>query len=254
MILDDFRLTGQTAIVTGSSRGLGLAMATALAEAGANVVLAARSADALDTAADGIRKLGVQALAVPVDVANDADLERLVRAAMERFGRIDVLVNNAGTTARAPAEDFPAEEWDRVMAVNLRSVFVLTTKVAKLMIAQGGGSIISTASLLSEIGVPLIPAYAASKGGIRQLTKAWAVEWARYNIRVNAIGPGYMLTDLTRPLYNDPQRHQTVMNRVAIKRWGTPDDLKGAVVFLASKASSYITGQIIYVDGGWLAG
>ena len=254
MILDDFRLDGQTAIVTGASRGLGYAMAEGLAEAGANIVLAARSADKLEAAAERIRETGVRALPVPADMAQEADLDRLVQAAMNEFGRIDVLVNNAGTTYRAPAEEFPVEEWDRVLAVNLRGVFLLTSKVAKVMIAQGGGSIISTASLLSEIGVPLIPAYAASKGGIRQLTKSWAVEWAKYGIRVNAIGPGYILTDLTRPLKEDPGRNAIVMNRVSIKRWGRPEDLKGAAVFLASKASSYLTGQVIYVDGGWLAG
>lgn len=253
-VLDDFRLDGKVSIVTGASRGLGRAMAEALAEARSHVVLAARGEKALDTAAERIRALGVSAIAVPTDVANEQDLDRLVGRTMEEFGRIDVLVNNAGTTARHPALDFPVEEWDKVLAVNLRSVFLLTQKVARVMMRQGGGKIINTASLLSEVGVPLILAYAASKGGIRQLTKALAIEWAEHNIQVNAIGPGYFRTELTEKLYQDPERHNKIISRLAIKRWGKPDDLKGAVVYLASKASDYVTGQILYVDGGYLAG
>lgn len=254
MILDDFRLDGDVALVTGASRGLGRAMAAALAEAGADVVVSARSADALEETAAIIRDAGRQALAVPADVQDRAALDALVAAAIERFGKIDILVNNVGTTARHPAEEFPLEEWQRVMDVNLTSIFTLTNLVVRSMKETGGGRIINTASLLSEIGVPLVPPYAASKGAIRQLTKAWAVEWAKYDIRVNAIGPGYIRTEMTEPLYRDEKRHETVMNRVAIKRWGTPEDVKGAVVFLASRASGYITGHILYVDGGWLAG
>lgn len=253
MILDDFRLDGKVAIVTGASRGLGRAMAEVLAEAGADVALAARSADALELVAAGIRALGRRALAVPTDVARDEDLERLVQSALDRFGRIDILVNNAGTTARHPAEEFPIEEFDRIMRVNVRSMFLLSQKVARVMIGQGGGKIINTASLQSEIAGRNIPAYTASKGAVRQLTRQLAVEWARYNINVNAIGPGYMRTEMTEPLYQDPERHRLVLERVAIKRWGEPGDIKGAVVFLASKASDYMTGQVLYVDGGWLA-
>ena len=254
MILDEFRLDGDAALVTGASRGLGRAMAQALAEAGADVVVTARSRDGLEETAEGVRKAGRRVLVVAADVAIEAELDDLVARTAGEFGKIDILVNNVGTTARYPAEEFPLDEWDRVMDVNVRSVFSLTNRVARVMKEKGGGRIVNTASLLSEIGVPLIPPYAASKGAIRQLTKAWAVEWAKYNIRVNAIGPGYMRTEMTETLYHDRERYEKVMNRVAIKRWGTPEDVKGAVVFLASRASGYITGQTLYVDGGWLAG
>jgi NAD(P)-dependent dehydrogenase (short-subunit alcohol dehydrogenase family) len=253
-VLDDFRLTGEVSIVTGASRGLGRAMAEALAEAGSDVVLAARDEETLETVARGIRSLRVKALVVPTNVENEQELDRLVERTVEQFGRIDILVNDAGATVRCPAMDFSIEDWDKVIAVNLRSVFLLSQKVARVMARQGGGRIINVASMTSEVGVPTIPAYAASKGGIRQLTKALAVEWAEHNIRVNAIGPGFFHTDMTEPLYRDPERHGKVINRVAIKRWGKPEDLKGAVVYLASKASEYVTGQILYVDGGYLAG
>lgn len=253
-ILDDFRLDGKVSMITGASRGLGQAMAEALAEAGSHVVLSARSERALNAVAEGIRALGVRALVVRTNVEKEGDLDRLVERTLEEFGRIDVLVNNAGTTTRVPAMDFPVEEWDRVVATNLRSVFLLTQKVARVMRRQGGGKIINVASLTSEVGVPLIPPYAASKGGIRQLTKALAIEWAQYNIQVNAVGPGFIHTEMTEKLYQDPERHNKIISRLAIKRWGKPEDLKGAVVYLASKASDYVTGQILYVDGGYLAG
>jgi 2-deoxy-D-gluconate 3-dehydrogenase len=253
-VLDDFRLDGKVSVVTGASRGLGRAMAEALAEAGSHLVLAARTVGGLETLAQKIQALGVKAMALPVHVENETDLDELVEHTLREFGRIDVLVNNAGTIARHAAQDFPLRDWDRILAVNLRSVFLLCQKVARVMRRQGGGKIINTASLLSEIGVPTIPAYAASKGGIRQLTKALAVEWAQYNINVNAIGPGYFRTELTEKLYRDPKRYQQITGRLAIKRWGKPDDLKGAVVFLASSASNYVTGQVLYVDGGYLAG
>ncbi|MHC4713557.1 MAG: glucose 1-dehydrogenase, partial [Planctomycetota bacterium] len=246
VILDDFRLNGDIALVTGASRGLGRAMAVALAEAGADVAVTARSKDALEETARLVKKARRKALAFPANVEDKGAVELLIEAVLEKFGKIDILVNNVGATARYPAEDFPLAEWDRIMDVNVRSVFVLTNLVVQSMKTTGGGRIINTASLLSEIGVPFIPPYAASKGAIRQLTKAWAVEWAKYGIRVNAIGPGYMRTEMTEPLYQDRERHEMVMNRVAIKRWGTSDDMKGAVVFLASRASDYITGQIIY--------
>lgn len=252
-ILDRFKLTGKVALVTGSSRGIGRGYAQALSEAGAHVVVAARSADQLEELARSLTKGRRRALAVPTDVSREADLDALVKRALEEFGRIDVLINNAGITARHPAEEFPVREWDRVMNVDLRSIFLLCQKVARVMKEQGGGKIINTVSLCSEIGVPLTAAYSAAKGGLKQLTKVLAVEWAKYGINVNAIGPGYIRTEMTEPLFRNPRRYQLVLDRVAIPRWGTPEDLQGAVVFLASSASDYVTGQVLYVDGGWLA-
>jgi len=252
-VLDRFRLRGKVAIVTGASRGIGRAYAAALAEAGAHVVLAARSAEDLRALARSLARGRRRALAVPTDVCQESDLDALVAKALAEFGRIDVLVNNVGTTARYPAEEFPLAEWDRVMDVNLRSIFLLCQKVARVMKAAGGGKIVNTASLCSEIGVPLTAAYSAAKGGLRQLTKVLAVEWAKFGINVNAIGPGYIRTEMTEPLFRNPRRYRRVLDRVAIRRWGTPEDLKGAVLFLASAASDYVTGQVLYVDGGWLA-
>jgi len=254
VILDAFKLDGDVAIVTGGGRGLGRAMALGLAEAGADVVLAGRTAGNLEKVSEEVEKLGRRALAVPTDVSHLQDLERLMEEVLAAFSKIDILVNNAGTTHRAPAVGFPVEEWDRVMDVNLRAVFLLSQLVGRQMIKQGGGRIINVASLASEIGLSLIPSYIASKCGVSGLTRALAVEWAKYNIRVNAIGPGYFKTDLTKGLENHPDRGPKIRLRIPMQRWGEPADLKGAVVFLASRASEYITGQTIYVDGGWLAG
>jgi NAD(P)-dependent dehydrogenase (short-subunit alcohol dehydrogenase family) len=252
-VLDRFRLTDKVAIVTGASRGIGRAYAEALAEAGAHVLLAARTTGELEALARSLTRGRRRALAVATDVSREADLDALVARAVGEFGRIDILVNNVGTTARYPAEEFPIAEWDRVMDVNLRSIFLLSQKVAPVMKGQGGGKIINTASLCSEIGVPLTAAYSAAKGGLRQLTKVLAVEWARFGITVNAIGPGYIRTEMTEPLFRNAKRYRAVLDRVALGRWGTPDDLKGALLFLASSASDYVTGQVLYVDGGWLA-
>ena len=254
MISDKLRLDGKVALVTGASRGLGRAMALGLAEAGADVAVVSRTKKALNALVEEIRALGRRGLSIRADVTDRDEVEELVRRTMEAFGRIDILVNNAGTIFRAAAEEYPEEAWDRVMAVNLKGVFLCCQAVGKVMIAQRRGKIINIGSLLSEIGVPLIPAYTASKGGVRQLTKALAVEWAQYNIHVNAIGPGYFRTELTDALQKDEERAAWILSRTPMGRWGVPEDLKGPVVFLASDASNFITGQMLYVDGGWLAG
>lgn len=253
MILDQFKLNGDVALITGGGRGLGRGMALGLAEAGADIILAGRNMENLEQVCREAESLGRKTLAVKTDVGSSEDLERLVKQAVGEFGKIDILLNNSGITHRAPANEFPMEEWDRVMNVNLRAVFLLCKLVGNCMIEQGGGRIVNIASLASEIGLSLIPPYVASKSGVSGLTRALAVEWAEHNIRVNAIGPGYFKTDLTEGLENHPDRGPKIKLRIPMKRWGLPEDLQGAVVFLASEASSYITGQTIYVDGGWLA-
>lgn len=253
-ILEQMSLEGKVAIVTGASRGLGRAMAMGLAEAGAEVVVVSRTLSDLEKVAGEIRALGRGCLPVRADVSRREDVECMVRRTMERFGRIDILINNAGTIYRGPSEDYPEEEWDRVIDVNLKGAFLCAQAVARVMIHQGGGKIINTASLLSTIGVPTIPGYAASKGGIAQLTKTLAVEWAKYRINVNAIGPGFFRTDLTEALQRNPKRSAEISGRIPFGRWGVPEDLKGAAVFLASDASEYVTGHVLYVDGGFLAG
>ena len=254
MILDDFRLDGSVAVVTGGGRGLGRAMALGLAEAGADVVVAGRTMATLESARKEIEDLGRAGMSVPTDVADPADQDALVQAVMDRFGHIDVLVNNAGVTHRAPSEQFPAEAWDRVIQVNLTAVFQLCQRVGRVMIEQKRGSIVNIASLCAALGFQRIPAYSASKGAVALLTKSLAVEWAKHDIRVNAIAPGYFRTDMTDGLDEDPERGPLIRSRLVTKRWGEPDDLKGTTVFLASRASSYITGQVVYVDGGWTAG
>ena len=253
MILEKFSLKGKAGIVTGASRGIGKGIAEGLVQAGANLAICARSLPALEKTAEELRKYGTEVIPIKADVSIKAEVEKLVNKTVEEFGRIDFLFNNAGITYRAPSEDFPEEWWDEVIRVNLKSVFLCSQAVARVMIKQGGGKIINTSSLIAVTGGKTISAYAASKGGVAQLTKALANDWAKYHINVNAIGPGYIITDLTAPLIDDKQRYQELSARIPMGRWGKPEDLAGAAVFLASEASDYITGQTIFVDGGWLS-
>ncbi len=254
MILDRFKLDGKVAIVTGGSKGIGKAFAEALAEAGADLALVARTQSDLDATAAQIRQAtGRRVMTHAADLGDLAQIQPTVEAVVAEYGGIDILVNNAGVINRAPALEYTPEMWDEVMRINIRGAFFMAQACARVMAERGGGKIINTASLLSAIGVPLIPAYTASKGGIGQLTKSLAVEWAQYNINVNAIAPGYFKTDNTRALQQDPQRNAIIINRVPFHRWGELHELQGAVVFLASEASNYITGQLIFVDGGWTA-
>jgi 2-deoxy-D-gluconate 3-dehydrogenase len=252
MILDSFRLDGKNALVTGSSRGLGAAIALALAEAGANVGLHGRS-PASDKACDRIRSLGRKSFYFAGDVANAEVCSRLIGRTIEEFGSIDILVNNAGMIRRAPAAEYALADWDALISVHLTAVFRLSQLAGQHMLQRGvGGKILNIASLLSFQGGILVPAYAAAKGGVAILTKSLANEWASKGINVNAIAPGYMATDNTQALRNDPVRSRQLMDRIPAARWGEPSDLAGAALFLCSSASDYVHGHVLIVDGGWL--
>ena len=252
MILDQFRLDGKRAVVTGASAGLGKGMALGLAEAGADLVIIARSSLLGQTKSD-IEKLGRKCLAIPADLADGDKIPGLVQRILKETGKIDILVNNAGIVRRAPAVDHSLEDWDEVMNLNVRSMFLLSREVGRQMIANRSGKIINIASMLSFSGGITVPSYSASKGAVGQLTKALANEWASRGINVNAIAPGYMETDNTDALRKNAKRCEEITARIPCGRWGKPEDMKGAVVFLASEASAYLHGQILLVDGGWMA-
>jgi len=252
MIGDAWRLDGAAALVTGASAGLGAAMAIALAEAGADVAVHAHSRSASGTTAE-IERLGRRSALVTGDLGDRAVSGRLVEETVATFGRLDILVNNAGIIRRTPAAEFSDEDWDRVIEVDLTSAFRLARAAGRHMIGSGrGGKIINIASLLSFQGGVTVPAYAAAKGGLAQLTKALANEWAGKGINVNAIAPGYMETDNTAALRADAVRNREILERIPAGRWGVPADLAGAVVFLASRAASYVHGHVLVVDGGWM--
>ena len=251
MILDQFKLNGRVALVTGASAGLGQAIAIALAEAGADVACHGNSRSP-EATCEAVSKTGRTAVAVTGDLANPETPRNLIEATLDKFGRLDILVNNAGTIRRAPAVDYSEEDWATVIQVNLSAVFRLSQLAGRQMISQGKGKIVNIASLLSFQGGITVPAYAASKGGVAQLTKALANEWAGKGINVNAIAPGYMRTDNTKALQADETRNRQILERIPAGRWGEPSDLAGAAVFLASLASDYINGEILVVDGGWM--
>jgi NAD(P)-dependent dehydrogenase (short-subunit alcohol dehydrogenase family) len=249
-----FDLTGKIAIVTGASRGIGAAATLALAEAGADVVACSRNQEALKLIVEDVRKLGRNARQVMVDVSNRSQIQTAVRETLREFGKIDILVNSAGTIIRKPSVEMTEEEWTQVIDLNLKGTFFFCQEVAREMIARNqDGKIINVASLWASLGVPNLIGYASSKGGVGSLTRSLAAEWAKYRINVNAVGPGYIRTDLNIAVQNDADRSAYVVSRIPLGRWGEPEDLKGAMVFLASKASDYVTGQIIWVDGGWTA-
>ena len=252
-ILSLFSLEGKVALVTGASRGIGKGIAVGLASAGANLALVARSESTLIEAQEEIQALGVQAEIFPYDMNQTENIPDLVAAVNAFYGQIDILVNNAGTTHRDAVVDFPEDRWDDVIRVNLKSVWLLSQQVGQAMVERGSGKIINIASLLSFSGGIRTAAYAASKGGIAQLTKALANEWASKGVNVNAIAPGYIKTDMTSAILNDPVRVAEFMDRLPAGKFGTPDDMAGAAVFLASEAASYIHGHILTVDGGWMA-
>ena len=247
-----FSLRGKVAMVTGTSRGLGAGMARALASAGAD--LAVHDREAPCSTEEALKAIGTRTGCFAADLSDRKAVDRLVADVIDRMGRIDILVNNAGIIRRHPAATHSDDDWDAVIELNLTSVFRISRAVGHHMIERGGGGkIVNIASLLSFQGGILVPGYTAAKGGVAQLTKALATEWAPHRINVNAIAPGYMATDNTAPLRADENRSRQILERIPAGRWGEPDDLAGPVVFLASPASDYVTGHVLVVDGGWLA-
>jgi 2-deoxy-D-gluconate 3-dehydrogenase len=252
MILDKFRLDDKVALVTGASAGLGAAIAVALAEAGAHVAAHGNSRTP-DATCELVARTGRRSLALRGDLADKVTPQQLFAETLAEFGRLDVLINNAGTIRRAPAVDYSEEDWAHVIEVNLSSVFRLSQLAGRHVLERGGGGkIVNVASVLSFQGGVNVPAYAASKGGVAQLTKALANEWAQHRINVNAIAPGYVRTDNTTALQRDETRNRQILERIPAARWGEPEDLTGAAVFLSSPASDYLHGHVLVVDGGWL--
>ena len=252
-ILDKFNLNGKTALITGASVGLGQAMAIALAEAGADVAAHCHFDGEADETCAIIEKIGRKAKSFAGDMSDKEVPRKLVENVVGEFGKIDVLINNAGMIRRTPAVDFSEEDWTTVLEVNLSSVFRLSQAAGKIMIANGGGKIVNIASLLSFQGGITVPAYTASKSGVAGLTKALANEWAKFNVNVNAIAPGYMATNNTTALRADETRNRQILERIPAGRWGEAEDLAGAAVFLSSAASDYLQGHLLVVDGGWMA-
>jgi 2-deoxy-D-gluconate 3-dehydrogenase len=247
---DLFNLTGQVAFVTGANRGLGQAMAVGLAQAGASVAVIGRTRS--QETIDRITACGARGEFYPHDLADIDGFPALVARVKADFGKIDILVNNAGVQSRHKAAEFPRKDWDHVLGVNLNAVFFLCQEVGKIMLAQGRGKIINIASLLSFQGGLTVPAYAASKGGVAQFSKTLANEWASQGINVNCIAPGYMDTEMNTALIADATRSRQILERIPAGRWGRPEDMVGAVIYLASPASDYVNGTVITVDGGWM--
>jgi 2-deoxy-D-gluconate 3-dehydrogenase len=252
-VLDLFKLDGKTALVTGCKRGIGKGMAIALAEAGADIVGVSKTLEPSGSEVEKeVTALGRSFRGYPCDFAERASVYAFLEKLNKDVPCVDILVNNAGTILRKPAAEHPDEYWDTVINTNLNAQFILSRELGSRMVERGSGKIIFTASLLTFQGGITVPGYAASKGAVGQLTKALANEWAPRGVQVNAIAPGYIETDNTAALRADPVRNPAILSRIPAGRWGTPDDFKGAVVFLASKASDYVSGEVLVVDGGWM--
>src|SRR6266516_6586352 len=254
MSLDVFKLDGRVALITGGNRGLGFAIAQALAQAGADVVVTSRQHEkALKSAAALTGATGRRALGLMVDVTDAQQVESMVQSVVQEFGRIDILVNNAGINIRKPVEEFDETSWDLVQETNLKAPFLCSRAVAPYMKEQRYGRVINIASMIALVALPERSAYCSSKGGVIQLTKVLALEWAPYNINVNALCPGPFATELNIPVMNNPQANQLFLSHIALGRWGRPEELGPVVIFLASDASSFMTGAALVVDGGWTA-
>lgn len=246
-----FDLNGKSAVVTGASTGLGRGMTLGLAAAGADILLVDHVSS--ESVAKEVRTTGRRAATLVADLMQMSSIELVVRTAVEEFGKIDILINNAGIIRRTPAIDFTEKDWDEVMALNAKTVFFLSQAAARDMMKRKYGKIINVASLLAFQGGILVPSYAASKGAVAQVTKALANEWAQHGITINAIAPGYMATNNTKALREDAVRSKAILDRIPAGRWGLPEDLQGVAVFLASPASDYVNGHVLVVDGGWMA-
>lgn len=253
MSLQLFSLKGKIALVTGGTQGLGFAIAKGLAEAGATLVINARNPEKLQKAINDFAAEGITAQGFLFDVTDTPEIERGITEIETQVGAIDILVNNAGIIRRVPLEDTPDDTFQEVIDTNLVGPFKVSKAVAKRMITRKKGKIINMCSMMSELGRQNVGAYAASKGGLKMLTKNMATEWAKYNIQVNAIGPGYYITELTKALVEDEKFNSFIINRTPAARWGLPHELAGAAIFLASDASNFVNGQVVYVDGGILA-
>jgi NAD(P)-dependent dehydrogenase (short-subunit alcohol dehydrogenase family) len=252
-VLDRFSLEGRTALVTGAGRGIGRQMALAFAEAGADVAVNSRTVAELEAVAADVRALGRRSAVVPGDVAAADAAAGIVEAAVAALGGVDVVLNAAGLAVRVPAEQVTEAQFDLQVSVNLKGTYFVCQAAGRHMLATGRGSIINIASLTTSFGLPLRSVYAATKGAVGQLTKTLAVEWASRGVRVNAIAPGWILTPLTRPVHDDPAQSGWILGRTPMGRWGKPDDLTGAAVYLASDAAAFMTGQVLYVDGGFIS-
>ena len=252
-VLDLFNLQGKTALVTGCCKGIGMGMATALAEAGADIIGVSADLEDRDSAIEkAIVATGRSFRGYRCDFSQRDELYAFIKRVKDECPPVDILVNNAGMILRKPAAEHPDEYWDKVIEVNLNAQFILTREIGKDMVARGAGKIIFTASLLTFQGGITVPGYAASKGGVGQLVKAFANEWAQYGVNVNAVAPGYIATDNTAALRADENRASSILARIPAGRWGEPSDFRGPIVFLASEASSYLHGTIVMVDGGWM--
>lgn len=248
-----FNLNGKTALITGSGSGIGLALAEGLAGAGAKIILNGRNISKLTEAENQLKGQGALVSKLAFDVTKPDEVKKVINDYTKTEGNIDILINNAGINIRGSFTDFDEKDWKKVLDININGAMIVSQVVAPGMIKNNAGKIINICSMQSELGRPSVVPYAVSKGGIKMLTKALCAEWAKYNIQVNGIGPGYFETELTQPLKNDPEFDQWLRNRTPANRWGTPKELVGAAVFLASEASNYVNGHILYVDGGLLA-
>jgi len=251
MILEKMKLDGRVAVVTGGTSGIGRAIAHGLAEAGANVVPVSRSPEKVKRTVDEIKQLGVETMELTVDVTNQNDVDKLLQEVLRKFGRVDILVNNAGTTIKKPFLEQSREDWDKIIDLNLSSAFTCCKKIGAQMVKQKSGKIINIASIGSRFALLGSLPYCVSKGGLLQLTRTLSAEWAQYNINVNAIAPAYFETPMTKGILENKELYERIVSRIPMRRLGNVEELKGVAVFLASEASSYITGEVIFVDGGF---